>query len=208
MKQAFWIALLALLVILASCDGLADNRVASPPTIDLKPLQAMEVEALRFCKAKSLNRDFYLIIDLSRHSGLERFYVWDFVRGTITDSFLVSHGCYSNAWGSDQTKENAIVSNTPDSHASSKGKYIIGERGYSQWGINVKYLLHGMDNTNSNAQKRIIVLHGWDQVSDDAVYPKGTPEGWGCPAVSNNTMRKLDAKLKSSEKKVLMWVVR
>ncbi len=102
----------------------------------------------------------------------------------------------------------AETRNTANSYASSEGKYIIGERGYSQWGINVKYLLHGMDETNSNALQRIIVLHGWDQVTDTPLYPDGTPEGWGCPAVSNNAMRKLDALLKSSEKRVLMWVVR
>lgn len=208
MKNTFLLSHIIWITLITACSGLATNSSTSPPAIDVKPLEAMETEALNYCKTKKLNPDFYLIIDLGRHSGLERFYVWDFAKHTITDSFLVSHGCYTSAWGSDQTKTNAVVSNTPDSHASSIGKYIIGERGYSQWGINIKYLLHGMDKTNSNAQKRIIVLHGWDQVSDAPVYPDGTPEGWGCPAVSNNAMRKLDALLKSSEKRVLMWVVR
>ena len=73
-------------------------------------------------------------------------------------------------------------------------------------GIHVKYLLHGLESSNSIALRRDIVLHSWERVSDEEVYPDGTPEGWGCPAVSDNDMRLIDQKLKSLGKKVLMWV--
>jgi len=89
---------------------------------------------------------------------------------------------------------------------SSLGKYRIGKRGYSNWGINVNYKLHGLEASNSNAYKRIIVLHSWKDIPNDEVYPRGCPEGWGCPAVSNDFMRKLDVLLKNSRKSVLMWV--
>ena len=60
--------------------------------------------------------------------------------------------------------------------------------------------------SNSNALKRFIVFHSWEVVSDEEVYPNGTPEGWGCPTISNNSFRIVDPLLKSSSKPVLMWI--
>lgn len=163
-------------------------------------------EAKRFCRGRKLNTDFYIHIDLGRHSGLKRFYIWDFAGDSISHRFLVSHGCCQSSWGRDLTREKAATSNTENSRCSSIGKYVIGDRGFSNWGIHVKYLLHGLEATNSNALRRDIVLHSWEKVSDEEIYPDGTPEGWGCPAVSNEAMRLIDQKLKASGKKVLMWV--
>ena len=73
-------------------------------------------------------------------------------------------------------------------------------------GIHVNYRLHGLESTNSNAFSREIVLHSWESVADLETYPKGTPEGWGCPAVSDNTMRTLDSLLQNSGENVLLWI--
>jgi len=43
-------------------------------------------------------------------------------------------------------------------------------------------------------------------MSDEEIYPKGSPEGWGCPTVSNNAFKKIDPLLKNSKKPVLMWI--
>jgi len=51
-------------------------------------------------------------------------------------------------------------------------------------------------------------LHSWDAVSHVPVYPEGTPEGAGCPAVSNTTMYVLDNLLSSKRKRVLMWIIK
>lgn len=71
----------------------------------------------------------------------------------------------------------------------------------------MNYLLHGKEKTNSNAVKRAIVLHSWEAVSNDEVYPNGTPEGWGCPAISNESMKEIDEILKQN-KNVLMWIIK
>jgi len=68
-------------------------------------------------------------------------------------------------------------------------------------------LLDGKEQTNSNAIKRAIVLHSWEEVPNDEVYPNGTPEGWGCPAVSNESMIKIDSVLQKN-KKVLFWIIK
>lgn len=188
-------------------DKLSNTELDSIRQNEPVRLKSKSNEAKAFCKEHHLNTDFCYFVDLSLHSGLKRFFIWDFQQDSIENSFLVSHGCYTYPWGKDASKQKAIVSNVDGSHASSVGKYIIGNRGQSEWGIGVNYLLHGQDNTNSNALKRQIVLHSWDEVPDNEIYPKGTPEGWGCPAMSNNGMKTVDEMLKASDENVLLWVI-
>ena len=153
-----------------------------------------------------MNRNFCLLADMGMHSGLKRLFIWDFRQHKAIDSFLVGHGSGNGPWGTDGSKDNPQFSNTPDSHCSSLGKYRLGERGYSNWGVHIKYLMHGLDSTNSNALKRVIVFHSREVVADEEVYPSGTPEGWGCPTVSNQGFYTIDTLLKASKKPVLMWL--
>lgn len=182
----------------------------SPPSITLsqRNIKFFSDSAYQYCVSEGLNRNFYFLVDLNQHSGLKRFYVWDFEKNTAIDTFMVSHGCGKSTWYSDKTKDNPTISNEPESHCSSVGRYLIRERGFSSFGIGIKYSLQGIDVTNNNAYKRAIVLHSWDPVTDYEVYPMGTAEGWGCPAVSNNTMRYLDTLLKSSDRVTLMWIIK
>lgn len=164
-------------------------------------------EAQQYCKTKNLNQNKFILIDLGLHSGYKRFFVYDFKKKAISKSYMVSHGCGDNQWGRTSSKEKPQISNEFDSHCSSLGKYVILDRGVSQWGIKVNYILQGKDKTNSNARSRAIVLHSWDAIPDNEVYPEGTPEGWGCPAVSNESMKEIDELLKTN-KKVLMWIIK
>jgi hypothetical protein len=163
-------------------------------------------EAFAYCKTKKFNTNFCVLIDMSMHSGLKRFFVWDFKKDTVLYSFLVGHGCCDNPWNNDYSKDQPRFSNQDGSHCSSLGKYKIGERAYSDWGVNVKYVLHGLEESNSNALNRYIVFHSWEVVADEEVYPSGTPEGWGCPTISNKSFMKIDPLLKASKLPVLMWI--
>jgi len=163
-------------------------------------------EALDYCKNNHLNTNICFLLDMRIHSGKKRFFVYDFKKDTIINSALVSHGCGLNNWASDQSQTEPIFSNVPESHLSSLGKYRVGDRGWSNWGIHVKYLLDGLENTNNNALKRYIVLHGWNRVTDEEIYPNGTVESWGCPAVSNQFMTYLDSILKKQKQSVLLWM--
>ena len=176
------------------------------PELDSVKINQKAKEALVFCKAKNFNTDFCILIEMSLHSGLKRFFIYDFKKNEISHEYLVGHGCGNSSWSSDFTKENPNFSNEDNSHLSSLGKYKLGERGYSNWGVHVKYLMHGLEETNSNARKRIIVFHSWEKMSDEEVYPKGSPEGWGCPTVSNNAFKEIDPLLKNSKKPILMWI--
>lgn len=163
-------------------------------------------EALAFCKKNGFNSNFCILIDMSIHSGLNRFFVYDFTKNAISHQMLVGHGCCDYPWSQDWSKSNPAFSNVDGSHCSALGKYKIGKRAWSDWGIHVKYVLHGLEPTNSNAESRYIVFHSWEKVADSETYPIGTPEGWGCPTISNTNMKIIDPMLKSAEKPVLMWI--
>jgi hypothetical protein len=193
-------------LILGCNNASGDYTDKEKPRVNLNAAKDRGRQSFTFCRDNNFNTDFCILVDMSLHSGVKRFFVWNFKKQSIEHSFLVSHGCCDKPWKQDQSKKNPTFSNVDGSHCSSLGKYKIGARAYSNWGVNIKYFLHGLEATNNNAYKRIIVLHSWEAVSDEEVYPKGTPEGWGCPTLSNNSFKIIDPLLKASNKPVLMWV--
>ena len=220
MKKIFYI--ISLVLVVSSCKKNEDlelvvrkNKVRSDSISKLefdRKIKEIDYrnyfkEAQEYSKKNHLNLNKFILIDLGLHSGLKRFFVYDFKKKKVVKSFMVSHGCGDNVWGQTYTKENALVSNERDSHCSSVGKYVVLKRGISQWGIKINYVLQGKDKTNSNAINRAIVLHSWDKVPNNQVYPEGTPEGWGCPAVSNKSMQEIDELLKENNR-LLLWIIK
>jgi hypothetical protein len=173
--------------------------------VERKFLQAHAKMAHDYCLQHSMDTSLCILIDMKKHSGRNRFYVWDFQNDSVLLLSLVSHGCGDSTWAYDMTKTNPVFSNTPESYCSSLGRYKIGKRDYSSWGIGIHYKLHGLDSTNSNAFKRVIVLHSWSRVYEEEPYPFGTAEGHGCPAISNGKMHALDVLLRK-KKNVLLWI--
>lgn len=187
--------------------GCADANTDDKAVVTAKDYSAVHSEALAFCKEQNFNEDFYFLIDMSIHSGKNRFYIYDFKQDEITDKRLVTHGSCDVFEDNDTKRQKAVFSDELDSHCSSKGKYKIGSRDYSSWGINIKYWLEGLEETNKSARNRVIVLHSWDAVSDTEIHPSYSPLSWGCPAVSDEFMRELDDMLKTTTKPVLLWII-
>ena len=163
-------------------------------------------EALKFCKAKGYNTDFCILIDMKIHSGKYRMFIYDFNKQTIERKALCTHGCGKGDKKS--TGAQPLFSNVEGSLLTSLGKYKIGSRSYSQWGIKVHYALYGLEASNSNAFKRIIMLHSHSPVPSYEIYPAHLSMGWsyGCPVTDDETMTYLDAKLKNTKKPVLLWI--
>jgi len=163
-------------------------------------------EALLFCETNGYDTDFCILIDMKIHSGKYRMFIYDFINQKVEKKALCAHGCGKNDKKS--TGAQPLFSNEEGSLLTSLGKYKIGIRSYSQWGINVHYKLHGLETSNNNAFKRIIVLHSHTPVPSVAMYPLHMPMGWsfGCPVTDNETMTYLDAKLKNNKKSVLLWI--
>ena len=202
--QIIIIVFFQLLIVYSCSNGTANKNAVIDDGLKYNELSS---RAFSHCKKLNFDTTFYFVVDMSIHSGKNRFMVWDFSKQKVTQKALVTHGCGSNGWSSDASSTSPQFSNVCESHCSSLGKYKVSDRGYSQWGMHVKYLLHGLDSSNSNALKRTIVLHSWDAVPDKEIFPVGAPESWGCPAVSNEFMIKLDSMLQSSGKPVLLWMV-
>jgi L,D-transpeptidase catalytic domain len=187
------------------CCGTKTDKKSKVTTVII-PILPKATEALIFCKKKKFNTDFCFLVDMSIHSGKKRLFLWNFKTQKVENKYMVGHGCGDEAWGEDNTKDAPTFSNTVDSHRSSLGKYKIGERGFSSWGINIKYTMIGLEASNSNAQKQVVVFHSWEDMPQNEVFPAGSPEGWGCPTVANADMKSIDLKLKNSKKPVLMWI--
>ena len=160
-------------------------------------------EAKAYCQKYKMNTNFCFLMDVSVHSGKNRFYIYNFETNSISHSGLVCHGV-----GKNSTEQKPVYSNIVGSNCTSLGKYKIGQRAYSHWGINIHYKMHGLENSNSNAFKRHIVLHSYDYVTDKEIYPLHLTMGWsqGCPVVANGLMKQIDKLLKKSTMPTLIWI--
>lgn len=207
MRLLFFIFLIS---VISSCNPNPENGAVAAISVerdlDTNAFRLKAEEALPYIKTKNMSANRCILIDMRRHSGLARWVEWDYKSDQIASATQVTHGCGTKAWGKDKSSDAPVFSNIPDSHLSSLGRYKIGERGPSQWGIGVKYVLHGLDSTNNNAAKRFVVLHSWEKVSASQTFPNGAPESWGCPAVANDYMRYIDQVLKAEQKPVLLWI--
>lgn len=166
-------------------------------------IQAKAVEAKSYCNQNKLNTNYCILIDMSIHSGKYRMFVWDFNQNKVVLQSLCAHGV-----GLGSTQETPVFSNTPGSYCTSVGKYKTGLRAYSNYGIHVHYKLHGLESTNSNAYKRIMVLHSYAYVPEQEIYPEHLPLGYslGCPVISNSSMTYVDSLLKKTTVPLLVWI--
>jgi len=171
-------------------------------TLVVNPSQLKMEEALQYAKSNKMDTTVCILVDFSQPSHVQRMSVVDLQTKSIISRGQVSHGM-----GTTHFSIKPRFSNIVGSHLSSLGKYRIGDRGWSTWGIHVKYLLHGLEPTNSNALKRNVVLHSWEAIPDeiDRRRPRAAAQGYGCPAVSNKYMKHLD-KVLSHKKNVLLWI--
>ena len=79
---------------------------------------------------------------------------------------------------------------------------MISEKYKGQFGLS--YRLDGLDETNSNARKRAIVLHRLDCVPD-IEQKNEICLSWGCPMVSDNFFKILEQHIDKSDKKIILY---
>ncbi|NDW09515.1 murein L,D-transpeptidase catalytic domain-containing protein [Dysgonomonas sp. 520] len=202
----YFIFIFCLFFVLANCNSTTNGENSGENTEQAEQrnnLKEKADSALVFCKRKGLNTDFCILIDMSIHSGRYRLFVWDFKKGSVIHKSLCCHG-----YGKKSTESKPVFSNVEGSYCTSLGRYKIGARSYSQWGINVHYKMHGYDKTNNNAFKRWVVLHSHTPVPSKEIYPSHLPLGWsqGCPVIDDASMTVLDKKFKKAAKPALLWI--
>lgn len=166
-------------------------------------LREKALDAKAFCEKNRYSTNYCFLVDFGIHSGKSRFFVWDFKGDSVKYASLCAHG-----YGKESKPSKPVYSNVEGSYCSSLGKYKVGARSYSKWGINVHYKLHGLEPTNDNAFKRYIVLHSFTPMPSLELYPMHLPLGisQGCPVICDDVMRKVDALLKVEKKPVLLWI--
>jgi hypothetical protein len=134
-------------------------------------------------------------------SGRNRFFVYDLEGNSVAYSGLVAHGCCNETFMS-----HPKFSNSSNSGCSSLGKYKVGAFYTGKYGAS--YRLYGLDNSNSNAFQRGVVIHGYDCVPDKEIYPMVLCNSLGCPMVSYNFFDRLSHIIDHSEKPIVLWIYR
>lgn len=137
------------------------------------------------------NSMYLTIVDFSKPSNTERFYVIDMLKEQLVIKTLVAHGKNSGALIPSE------FSNKMSSLKSSLGFYVTGNTYRGKHGTSL--ILDGVEKgINDQAKNRAIVLHGANYVSSNLVSDGQTPIGrsFGCPAVPNNKVKSIIATIK------------
>jgi hypothetical protein len=139
------------------------------------------LKKLGLLKKKSL----LTIINYCKPSTEKRMYILDLDSKLLIFLTLVAHG---KKTGDNYSKH---FSNKPGSLKSSLGFYITSDTYFGRHGYTLK--LKGIEpKFNDNAEKRYIVVHGADYVSESFVERYGRlGRSWGCPAVPTDIAKEI-----------------
>jgi len=127
------------------------------------------------------------------------FFVYNLVKDSVEIAGLVTHGS-----GSGNGADELIFSNVKNSNCTSIGKYKVGTSYTGNFGL--AYKLYGLDNTNSNAFDRFVVLHSHACVPNNEVNPLPICVSLGCPTVSPAFLNSLKTYLDESLRPILLWI--
>lgn len=158
-------------------SGLYEAVGLSGSHLDTTTFRKALVGYLNMRNANFVTRPVLTIVDFALPSTEKRMWIIDVENKKLLSNNLVAHGQGSG----DNFATN--FSNTDNSHQSSLGFYVTSSTYYGKHGRSIK--LKGMDTGfNTNAERRAIVLHGADYVSESFINGHGRlGRSHGCPAV-------------------------
>ncbi|MEO6537655.1 MAG: murein L,D-transpeptidase catalytic domain-containing protein [Ferruginibacter sp.] len=140
-----------------------NSITAANEKINLR-LKTYATLAKKFVTNNNFSSSFYCLIDMKIPSGKKRFFIYDHKSDSVINAGLVTHGS-----GSDTETGFLTFSNVPHSNATSLGKYKIGKAYFGKFGLAFK--LYGLNNSNSTAFARAVVLHSHPNVLAYEVIP-------------------------------------
>ena len=170
-------------------DATALNPLNPAAQQPLVPTAPGGIDPQIFAKAKAAldqhkiwPRDAIGIVDFSKPSSEERFYVVDLMNGNV-EAHRVCHGR-----GSDPDHSGFVerFSNEFHSFASSNGAYTTADYYDGKYGTSMK--VRGLDWSNYNAEPRAIVIHNAWYAEDDMIPIHGKlGRSEGCFAMSRKS---------------------
>lgn len=145
-------------------------------------------------KSRFPNQAYITIVDFSKRSNQQRFFLIDMVSGEVIKHWT-THGL-----NSDKNKDGFADSfgNVNGSGKSSLGFVRTAEVYSGKFKRSIR--LDGLESSNSNIRQRAIVFHGWDGVKEEA---KIQGLSWGCITLDWNVKDGVLDKIKEGS---LMYV--
>ena len=140
---------------------------------------------LGYIQILNKNPGVLIIIDYSKPSNEERFYVLDLNKKKLVYSTRVAHSKNS---GLEIPLE---FSDDPNSYQSSLGFFVTLGEYNGAYGYSLR--LKGLEeNINANAEDRAIVIHGGDIVEDEYIKKFGfAGRSLGCPVLPHSLTREI-----------------
>jgi len=184
---------------ITATNSSAKDVEATPPAENAGMIGQLADKISEFAVLNGYSTRYCFLVDMTLPSGRNRFFVYDCEKKAIIKSALVAHGCCNKSFIA-----RPKFSNAPDCGCTSLGKYKVGEFYHGQYGKSFR--LYGLDNSNSNAFKRGVVIHGHDCVPDGEIYPRVLCNSFGCVMVSDNFFSKLSGIIQKSDKPIVLWV--
>lgn len=151
--------------------------------------------------------NYLCIVNFGKHSGEERFFIYNVRNNKYEYSGLVQHGN-----GKGNTASKPKFSNVIGSNCSSLGLYkITCKDNMHSWPGAPCFRMVGLDSTNSNAMARGILIHPslTRTLMPFEVWGLDLPLTWesqGCFAVSCNTMYEISKRFKKNNMYLYAYV--
>ena len=176
-----------------------EQKETSPPSENTAIINILTKKVNNYAIQNDMSTEYCFLIDMSLPSGRNRFFIYDLKKNTIINSGLVSHGSCNETF-----LARPKFSNESKSGCSSLGKFKVGEFYTGKYGKSFR--LYGLDNCNSNTYKRAVVIHGYDCVPDEEIYPRVLCNSLGCVMVSYKYFDKISSLIRKSEKPIVLWI--
>lgn len=194
--KVFNVIALFLVSFLMNAKECSKDTIPTNSNLERFENQLAELKVLLKNKA-DYNTKIAFFVDMQIKSGKYRFFVYDLIKNEILDQGLVAHGSGSET----KIRGDLKFSNEPNSRSTSLGRYSVGKSYKGMFGK--AYKLAGLDTTNSNAEKRAIVLHSYSAVPfEEQDYYISNSQG--CPMISESFFKKLEKIIDSSKSKIIM----
>lgn len=151
--------------------------------------------------------NYLCIVNFGKHSGEERFFIYNVRNNKYEYSGLVQHGN-----GKGNTASKPKFSNVIGSNCSSLGLYkITSKDNMHSWPGAPCFRMVGLDSTNSNAIARGILIHPslTRTLMPFEIWGLDLPLTWesqGCFAVSCNTMYEITKRFKKNNMYLYAYV--